>query len=60
MRRRYTEVNDYNRNLATLLRHFEAQGKLRIVEHKPDIFAVSPLNSTSVLVWQPADGGQDA
>ena len=60
MRRRYTEVNDYNRNLASLLRQFEAQGKLRIVEHKPDIFAVSPLNSTSVLVWQPAEGGRNA
>jgi hypothetical protein len=60
MRRRYTEINDYNRNLVPLLRRFEAQGKIRIVEHKADIFAVSPLNSTSVLVWQPADGGRTA
>jgi len=60
MRRRYTEINDYNRNLISLLRRFETQGKLHIVEHRADLFAVSPFNSTSLLVWRPGAASQNA
>ena len=46
MRRRYAEVNDYNRNLLTLLKPFKPT-----VEQ--DVLGINPLNSTSKLEWQP-------
>jgi hypothetical protein len=54
LRRRYVEVNDYNRNLLTLLRAFEAEGKIRILEYAPRVFGANALNPTSMVVWTPA------
>jgi hypothetical protein len=54
MRRRYTELNDYNRNLVGLLRSLESRGRLRILEHRPNVFSDTPFNPTSILVWEPA------
>jgi hypothetical protein len=56
MRRRYAEINDYNRNLVDLLRGVEARGRIRIVDHRRDCLGISPFNSTSVLVWCPVMG----
>jgi hypothetical protein len=53
MRRRYAELNDYSRNLLSRLRSFESQGRLRILEHRPNIFSDTPFNPTTLLVWQP-------
>lgn len=53
LRRRYTELNDYNRNLAGLLQSFEARGQIRILEHRREVFGINPFNPFSVLVWQP-------
>jgi hypothetical protein len=53
MRRRYAEINDYNRNLVGLLRRFEKKGQIEILRHEKNIFGISPLNPTSILVWKP-------
>jgi len=54
MRKRYTELNDYNRNLVELLYSFESKGKLQIVRHEKEIFGANPFNPTSVISWKPA------
>lgn len=54
LRRRYAELNDYNRNLVGLLRKFAAAGRIRIREHQKNIFSDTPFNPTSVLTWSPA------
>jgi SAM-dependent methyltransferase len=46
MRRRYIEVNDYNRNLVSLVRSFSAT-----IEQ--DILGINPLNPTSRIEWLP-------
>jgi len=53
LRRRYVELNDYNRNLLTALRTLERAGKARIVEERPAVFGRNPLFPVSVLVWKP-------
>lgn len=53
MQRRYAELNDYNRNLSGLLKTFEAKGKIRILEHRTDVFGINPFNPTSVFIWHP-------
>lgn len=55
MRRRYLEVNDYNRNLMTLLRTFHDRGTIRIEREEPAVFGSNPLLSASVVVWRPAE-----
>jgi hypothetical protein len=53
LRRRYIEVNDYNRNLVSLLRAQQAEGALRILEELPAVLGVNPLLPVSVIVWSP-------
>lgn len=53
MRRKYIEMNDYNRNLVGVLRKYEASGKISIVKHEQNVFSDTPFNPTSVLVWEP-------
>jgi hypothetical protein len=53
LRRRYIEVNDYNRNLATLLKKFEANNRITIEREEPVVFGSNPLLSASVLAWRP-------
>ena len=53
MRRRYIELNDYNRNLLGLLRSFEKVGQIRLLEHRPCVFGGQPFNPTSIIVWSP-------
>lgn len=53
LRRRYIEVNDYNRNLLTLLRAFEADNKITIEREEPVVFGSNPLLSASVIAWRP-------
>lgn len=54
MRRRYAELNDYNRNLVGLLRAFERQGRVRILRHEKNLFSDTPFNPTSIIAWEPA------
>ena len=53
MRRRYIEVNDYNRNLATLLYEQQQQGRIKILEERPAVFGTNSLLAASIIVWQP-------
>lgn len=53
MRRRYLEVNDYNRNLLELLRHREARGEIEILHEGPPGFGSNPLLAASVIAWRP-------
>lgn len=51
--RRYVEMNDYNRNLLSVLQNHEMQGKIRIVEIRKNIFGNNVLLPISVIVWKP-------
>ena len=55
LRRRYIEMNDYNRNLIELLHKEAAAGAIRIVEERPAVIGVNPLLPISVIVWQPTE-----
>jgi hypothetical protein len=54
MRRRYWEINDYNRNLLSLLQSFEQTRRIRILTYRKSIFSYTPFNPTSILTWCPA------
>lgn len=53
LRRRYIEVNDYNRNLVTILHRHHGEGDIRIVEEVPAVFGCNPLLPVSVIAWVP-------
>jgi hypothetical protein len=53
LRRKYTELNDYNRNLVGLLKSYEQKGQIKITEHRPNVFSDTPFNPTSVIIWTP-------
>ncbi|MDY6937244.1 MAG: hypothetical protein SWY16_06215 [Cyanobacteriota bacterium] len=48
-RNRYMELNDYNRDLAQTLHE---RDDIEILEYKPDIMGLNPLNSTHLFVWK--------
>ena len=50
MRRRYAELNDYNRDLLSQLRKWSDH--IRIVRIETDVFGMNPLNPTSVIHWE--------
>lgn len=49
MRRRYAEINDYNRDLVGLL---AGASNVQITALEPDAFGLNPLNPTTVIRWQ--------
>ncbi|QIZ72207.1 class I SAM-dependent methyltransferase [Oxynema aestuarii] len=49
LRNRYIELNDYNRNLFSLLKN---RNDIEIIHYSEDIFGINPLNSASLAVWQ--------
>jgi YD repeat-containing protein len=51
LRRRYIEVNDYNRNLVTVLQRHAAQRSITIIEETPAVIGVNPLLPISVVAW---------
>jgi len=53
MRRRYIEINDYNRNLVTLLHKKQAEGDITILKECPAVMGPNPLLSASILHWKP-------
>jgi len=48
MRRGYTLMNDYNRDLFTVIREAGA----KILKTEKDVFGHNPLNPTSIIAWQ--------
>jgi predicted O-methyltransferase YrrM len=55
MRRRYIEVNDYNRNLMSLLNRHAQSGAIRILQETPAVIGVNPLLPISIIVWAAAE-----
>jgi len=53
MWKRYTEINDYNRNLLTVLKMFEEQGRLKITVEKVHSLGLNAFNPGSFIVWEP-------
>lgn len=49
LRRRYTEMNDYNRDLYSQLKR---RPNIRIVHIEADGFGRNPLNPTSIIQWE--------
>jgi len=49
MRNKYMELNDYNRNLISVL----VQNKnIEMLEIRTDLFGLMPLNSTNLIAWR--------
>lgn len=53
MSKRYTEINDYNRNLLTILRKLENRGILEIVHEEIHSLGINAFNPGSSIVWRP-------
>jgi hypothetical protein len=51
--KRYTEINDYNRNLITVLKEVEAGGRIEIILEKIHHLGLNAFNPGSVIVWKP-------
>ena len=49
LRKRYTEANDYNRDLLSQL---EGRANIRILQRRPNVFGSNPLHPTSVIEWE--------
>jgi len=48
MRRRYTEINNYNKDL---LSELQSRAYICIIELQGDMFGLNPLNPTSIIHW---------
>ncbi len=48
-RNKYLEINDYNRNLFSLLRN---NPNIEIMKQEQDTFGMTPLNSSNLTVWR--------
>lgn len=55
MQHRYIEVNDYNRNLLTVLRDSENKGNIQILLERPQVFGSNSLLPFSIVVWKPVN-----
>jgi hypothetical protein len=53
MRRRYIEVNDYNRNLVTILETAQRDGRIQIITQEPNVFGLNALLPASLIAWKP-------
>jgi hypothetical protein len=51
--KRYTEMNDYNRNLATVLRELEKEGKIEIIFEQIHYLGLNAFNPGSIIAWRP-------
>ncbi|MFC1579349.1 hypothetical protein ACFL4N_00380 [Thermodesulfobacteriota bacterium] len=54
--KRFTEINDYNRNLLTVLEKLEKKGMLKIILEDVHAFGLNAFNPGSFIVWQPTNG----
>jgi SAM-dependent methyltransferase len=49
MRNRYIELNDYNRNLAEVLKN---AADVELIEVSYDVYGFVPLNSSNLIIWR--------
>jgi hypothetical protein len=54
MRRRYIEVNDYNRDFLTVLHAQQRAGQIEILDERPAVFGANALLPASIVVWKAA------
>lgn len=52
MRKRYIEVNGYNKNLISVLHQERDQGRIDILVEKKSVFGINPLLPISVVAWR--------
>ncbi|MDD3896386.1 MAG: class I SAM-dependent methyltransferase [Candidatus Peribacteraceae bacterium] len=52
MRKKYTKMNDYNQDLLSIVQN---RNDIEILRNDYDVYGVSPLNPTSVLIWKPKE-----
>jgi hypothetical protein len=52
MRKKYIEINDYNRNLVTILKKYQANKKLKIIQEDPMVYGDNPYLLASQIVWE--------
>lgn len=50
---KYFKLNDYNRNLLSLIKRYESNGNIEILEEKPSVIGPNPFLPLSVIVWRP-------
>jgi hypothetical protein len=50
---RYIQLNDYNRNMISVLQEAERIGLIEILEERPNVAGANPLLPTSILTWRP-------
>jgi hypothetical protein len=53
LRKKYVEINDYNKNLYTLICKFKNQGKIKLLNEQKCVFGINSLLPVSILVWEP-------
>jgi len=53
MCKRYIELNDYNRNLYSLLKKSEEDGRIEIVQIERQCIGINALLPISVIAWKP-------
>jgi len=53
MQKRYTQINDYNLNLVSLLKSQEKAGRIKIIKERKTVFGQNPFLPFSILAWQP-------
>ncbi len=56
MCQRYFQLNDYTRNLVSVLKNAQAQGKLRIMREEKKVLGGNPFLPVSILEWEPIAG----
>lgn len=49
MRRRYVELNDYNRDLLSELKR---RSGIRLLDAQADVYGLNPFNPTSIIEWE--------
>jgi hypothetical protein len=50
---RYIQLNDYNRNMISVLHEAQSNGLIKILEERRNVVGANPLLPTSILVWEP-------
>jgi hypothetical protein len=51
--KRYIEVNDYNRDLVTILHKHSDRGEIEIVHEEKAVVGVNALLPMSIIAWRP-------
>ncbi len=53
MSKKYLDALDYQNNLVKTLKEFEKNGLLEIIKIDKMLYALSPVNTPSIIIWKP-------